>query len=892
MIAAARLLPSGARFFKCALQVNPHHYSDTFRGQAIGGDPDAHARAIVDKAVEIGVSVLAVTDHNDVSGVATFRKAANGRDITVLPGFELATNEGIHVLCIYPPDATEEHLGRFLGELGIRGTKPSATLSDKSFVDILEKVLEQGGITVAAHATTSSGLFDVLKGQSRINAWRNENLLAIQIPGSIDDLPQDFRQIVAGKDPNYIRNHPAGGGQAVAVVNARDIATPDDLADGSATCWIKMSQITIEGLRQAFLDPDSRIRLNSAPEPDEHAELVALSWEGGFLDGAAIHFNQNLNVLVGGRGAGKSTVIESLRYVLDLEPIGEEARKAHQGLVSHVLRSATKISIRVRAHRPARLEYQIERTIPNPPIVRDDQGRILNLRPKDILPRIEVYGQHEIAELTRSPEKLTSLLSRFVERDEQLDRRKASVLRDLEQTRRSLLDVGIELQQIDERMSALPGLEDTLRRFQEAGLEDRLRERSLLVREERVIEAVPERVRVFRECLETIRQALPIDRVFLSAKALEELPGRDILADANQVLERLSGEMQRAVQQIKVALERADEGIDGIRGRWNERKGDVETAYQRILRELQQSAVDGEELIRLRGEIEGLRPLRERRILLQRLESERLDQRRALLTEWEEVKAREFRLLSEATRTVNSKLRGSVQVEVTAAGNREPLFQMLRDEIGGRLTEAIARIREASDYSLPEFVKRCRDGAEAVREKYQVPLVQAGLLASAAPEALMRIEELELPPTTLIQLNTAPTEDPSDWHELDDLSTGQRATAVLLLLLLESDAPLVVDQPEDDLDNRFITDGVVPRMREEKRRRQFIFSTHNANIPVLGDAELILGLTPLGEAAAGRANIQPDHMGSIDASPVRALVEEVLEGGKTAFEIRRLKYGF
>ena len=115
---------------------------------------------------------------------------------------------------------------------------------------------------------------------------------------------------------------------------------------------------------------------------------------------------------------------------------------------------------------------------------------------------------------------------------------------------------------------------------------------------------------------------------------------------------------------------------------------------------------------------------------------------------------------------------------------------------------------------------------------------------------------------------------------------------MLLLLLLKSDAPLVVDQPEDDLDNRFITEGVVPKMREEKRRRQFLFSTHNANIPVLGDAELIIGLTAKGEAETGKAFIKPDHIGSIDAEPVRDLVGDILEGGRDAFETRRLKYGF
>ena len=104
---------------------------------------------------------------------------------------------------------------------------------------------------------------------------------------------------------------------------------------------------------------------------------------------------------------------------------------------------------------------------------------------------------------------------------------------------------------------------------------------------------------------------------------------------------------------------------------------------------------------------------------------------------------------------------------------------------------------------------------------------------------------------------------------------------------------MIVDQPEDDLDNRFITDGVVPRMRDEKRRRQFVFSTHNANIPVLGDAELILGLTASGDADnKGNAVIRPEHVGSIDGRQVRELVEEILEGGKDAFETRRLKYGF
>jgi len=893
-IAKAKLLPAGAVFHRCALQVNPHHYAGTFRGKAARGDADSHAKAIVDKAVEIGVSVLAVTDHNDVNGVPAFRSAAAHHAIHVFPGFELSSSEGVHILCIYPQSTDDERLGRLLGEFGITNTAPSSDLANQGFVAILGRVRGQGGVAIAAHVANDHGLFKVLSGRTRIQAWQAEDLLAIQIPGPVEDLPQDVRQIVENRNADYRRAHAVENGLAVAVVNARDIVKPEDLDDRSATCWLKMSEVGVEGLRQAFLDPGSRIRLNPKQgklEPDEHAELVALAWEGGFLDGAAIQFNPNLNVLVGGRGTGKSTVVESIRTVLALDPVGDDARKAHEGIVRHVLKSGTKVSLLVRAHRPAVREYRIERTIPNPPLVRDDQGEVSNLSPQDVLPRVEVYGQHEISELTKSREKLTRLLDRFVERDESLPRRHGALRRDMEKNRRSLLDTRAELRQIEERLAALPGLEETLERFREAGLEERLREQSLLVREERVLASIPERVAPFRDCLESLKREIPIDRVFLSAKALEDLPGKEILSRANEVFAQLDRDLERVTADLERALQSADQGVAAVRAEWETRKKDVQAAYERILRELQKSRVDGEEFIRLRRQIEELRPLRERQNQVRRVEKEHADRRRALLAEWEDTKAEEFRGLDRAATRVNQKLRDKVEVKVTAAGDREPLFRTLR-EIGGRLSEAIESLARVQALSLPQFVEACRTGTDALSMAYNITPAQAERLARADTEVLMRIEELDLPPTTAIRLNTAAAGDPPAWQALEDLSTGQKATAVLLLLLLESDAPLVVDQPEDDLDNRFITEGVVPRMREEKQRRQFVFSTHNANIPVLGDAELIVGLSASGEAERGRARIAPEHMGAIDSRPVRELVEEILEGGKEAFEMRRRKYGF
>ena len=607
---------AGARFHRCALQVNPHHYAGTFRGQDSSGDAASHAQAIIDKAVELGILLLAITDHNDVSSLPAFRDAAHGSGIHIFPGFELSSSEGVHVLSIYPPETSQEQLGRFLGAFGVTNTSPSSDLANRSFVEILQMVREQGGVTVAAHTTSDQGgLLRVLKGKARIQAWKCDDLLAIQIPGLVKDLPEDILPIVENRNTDYRRSHAAEERLAIAVVNAKDIVKAEDIEDRTATCWIKMSQVSIEGLRQAFLDPGSRIRLNPEEgklEPEEHSEFMGLAWQGGFLDGCEVRFNPNLNVLIGGRGTGKSTMIESIRAVLGLEPVGYEARKAHEGIVRHVLRNGTKIALRVRAHRPAASEYVIERTLPNPPVVKDAGGNVSNLSPLEVVPRIEVFGQHEISELTRNREKLTRLLDRFVERDETLSRRKADLRRELEKSRRSLIDTRGELKRIEEQLASLPGLEETLKRFKEAGLEEKLKEQSLLVREERILASVPERLTAFRECIESLKREVPIDRTFISAKALEDLPGREILGRLNAVFERLDEDLKKVSTSLEAALQHADAGVAAVRGEWGKRKQGVQAAYEKILRELQKSRVDGEEFIRLRRQIEELRPLRER----------------------------------------------------------------------------------------------------------------------------------------------------------------------------------------------------------------------------------------------------------------------------------------
>lgn len=411
--------PSGARFYKCALQVNPFNYVQTHRDGSDFDNEAAYNAAMVESCRENKIEVVAITDHYRVKHNDSLATALHNAGVSVLRGFEAVTKDGVHFLSIFDSDKPWDQVERCIGACGVLDSDTPSPTGVLDATELLEKAREWGCVFVAAHvAHTSGGLLRKLSGQTRVKTWCHPGLRACALPGSIEDAPEELRSILANKNTDYRRD------RAVAVVNASDVSSPDDVRKVCSSCWIKMSQVSVEGLRQAFLDPVSRIRLHSDPMPEAHSELVAVSWQGGFLDGASIHFNENLNVLIGGRGAGKSTVIESIRYVLGLRPLGEEASRAHDGIMKDVLRSGTKISLLVSSHRPAPRCYIVERTVPNPPVVRDENAEVLTLSPLDIIPGIEVYGQHEISELSKSKVKLTHLLRRFVDADDHLDGRR------------------------------------------------------------------------------------------------------------------------------------------------------------------------------------------------------------------------------------------------------------------------------------------------------------------------------------------------------------------------------------------------------------------------------------------------------------------------------------
>ena len=367
---AALNLPNGARFYRCALQVNPFPYLETHKKATPFKSEDEYNKAIIETCLEIGIEVIAVTDHYRVKHSASLVRAARNANLYAFSGFEAVTKDGVHFLCLFDPDK-DEVLERFIGECGIHDTDQPSPTGSKDSIELLECAKTWGAVCIAAHVASEGGLLKKLSGQSRVNVWTNPDLLACALPGPVSDAPDGIRPILENKDAQHKRDC------SPAILNASDVNDPEGLKKDGASCFIKMSTVSVEAFRQAFLDPDSRVRLHSDLKPEPHAEFLAMTWEGGFLRDTAVHFNENLNVLVGGRGTGKSTMIESIRYALGLDPLGEEAQKAHEGVIRHVLQSGTKVSLLVRSHKPSERCYTIERSVPNPPVVKNEVGEVL-----------------------------------------------------------------------------------------------------------------------------------------------------------------------------------------------------------------------------------------------------------------------------------------------------------------------------------------------------------------------------------------------------------------------------------------------------------------------------------------------------------------------------------
>ena len=249
----------------------------------------------------------------------------------------------------------------------------------------------------------------------------------------------------------------------------------------------------------------------------------------------------------------------------------------------------------------------IERTVPHPAVVRKaGDGARLELAPADLLPRPEIFSQHEVSEIAGDAQLRTALLERFRQVDGARVRALEDLVDDLTTNRRSILEIDEEVGRYDERLGALPRIEETLDRYRKAGVEDQLSDQSRLVSERQMLNEADENLEPIAQLIEELEVALPPDAIPKPAKEDGKVAA-DLARDLNQALATRGKEAQRALEAVAKAIEGVEKEVSALEETWQAREGEVNRKLNRTLAKLKREEIDGEEFIhfgaRLRNSI-------------------------------------------------------------------------------------------------------------------------------------------------------------------------------------------------------------------------------------------------------------------------------------------------
>lgn len=866
--------------------MNPSRYLQQYRGQNHGLDEATYNQALVKKCLEHGVRVVGIADHGSVEGLDALRAALTSAGVVVFPGFEIASTEKIHMVCLFAEDTTRDQLNRYLGKLDLTDVEDGVRPSSHGCLELATRIEKLHGFWYAAHITGNNGLLRLNKdGGGLQHIWTNARCVRVaQIPDVASALPDNYRTIVENKNLEYYRDRP------ITVINAKDVAKPEDLDDPHSSSWIKMTRPSFEAFKIAFLDPESRVRLRL--DEAAHSVISELRVHGGYLDGLEARFSDHLNAVIGGRGTGKSTLLECLRYALELSPKGKQAQRLHQDIIKENLgKQAGTIELKVRSAARHGNAFTISRRFGEPPIVRDASGAVSSQAPRDLLPQLEVYGQNEIFELAQDGPSRARLLERFLPADRTLDESREVLRKRLAENADKTAKARNDLDELSALVDRLPKLGEQLKGFQAMGIEAKLEKTPLLARERQLIERANEELAGMQAAVAALGPAGP-DLAFLSDKAVEGLPNAARLVAIRSQLEKLGVMLAEHHTQLEEAIEATTQALAPHVDAWRAAIAATERELEVALGNLPNMAgKSGREVgaayRQLTQEIERIRPQAAKTETLRQLVATLEQERTSLIAALSDLRRDRASALQSAVKSLNARLKGKLQVELFAESDRSRLLAFLTEcRLEGVGEKRLAWLDEASVTPLA-LARSIRLGASKLSQDYGLTPLVADALAKLPHSKVLALEAVELDDKVRIKLNVAHG-SAELYRDLDHLSTGQQCTAVLHLLLLDNLDPLIVDQPEDNLDNAFIAERIVRELRDAKTQRQFLFSTHNANIPVFGDAEWIGVLT----ASENQGRLEPHNQGSIDVANIREQAAEILEGGRVAFMQRKEMYEF
>ncbi|HSR25679.1 MAG TPA: AAA family ATPase, partial [Candidatus Eisenbacteria bacterium] len=547
---------SYSRFHLADLQVHTPADPDHEYGPAWRPEPDpAFAEALIERCRAAGVEVIAVTDHNRLDWYPAIRAAGDRAGVFVFPGLEISVN-GCHLLAIWEASPRGYELGqRFLAALWPPAGSPfdpsghPRVVSKGQVGEVARLAVEHQALVLAPHSTAPrSGLFGPGVCRNSDEVARSGLIAGFDVHGSpgADVLVNPRRQFGDSRPAWFISG---------------DTRRWDGI--GERAVYLKMGERpSLEGLRQAFWVAETRmrfperlrsrwghvrgVRFLADPRP-AWPRLTHLRIEGGFHDGLVLDLAPGLNAIIGGKGTGKSTLIEILRYVLDA---GEPAYKEAASNRKHNFRANAEASVFAADERGD--EYEVRRSGDGgrPLLLRDGQETGLAVRRRV---SVRVFGQRELQTLADRPDMLREFVAGVTrEAWEEVTAPERELLQAIEEQDRALAVLEEDLDRMGEEEQELQDVRDKLRQAEASGVTRWIQESQNLNRASRTVAAMvgwPLRV---GEAAEALEQLLPAPAAADDSPVPEGL-GR-ALADLEETVRRAAAELRGGVARTAAAL--------------------------------------------------------------------------------------------------------------------------------------------------------------------------------------------------------------------------------------------------------------------------------------------------------------------------------------------------
>ena len=928
----------GAHFFRCDFQV--HSPRDRqWAGKACTTDKERaeYAASLIAACREKSLDAIAITDHHDMAFVRYVRQAAaqetnaEGKpmlareQIVVFPGIELTLAVPCQAIMLLDSDFEDNRFAAVLTALAIN---PAADTSKKTAqTERLENIdsLKSLKIKLDEHNWLKGRyiIFPNVSGEGQFSLLRNGMapkykdmpFVGGYLDGSKDRLKQGSINILTGKEA-------AWGNKRIACIQTSDNRREDHADLGEHSSWIKWARPTAEALRQACLAQESRI---SDIEPNLPSIVInSISVQNSvFMGPLELSFNPQYNALIGGRGTGKSTILEYLRWALCDQPpeAGGEDEPDYQarrlrliegtlkpfgatvdvtftvnGVSHHVRRASRNGSVQIKVGndelRPC-TEDEIRTLLP---VQAYSQKQLSNVSVRlDELARfITAPVRTELAQMERQiAEQKEKLRKSFSTRQ-----RRKTIEKDIA---RLSLEIRSYQEQANQIRSSLGGLSEDDRRLLELG--------SHFDHAEQAVQSRKSRLQTIKDQINAVVKGLSSAMSDQSLELSENFPEQTLvdalLADYNTLIK----EIDTALQDVSTRIDQALEGREDSKWfAWDAKLSSYRETYNAALKRSSAHKNRMDQLKALEAKVATLSSevstLNDEFKSYEKAAETYQAERERLLGLRQERDA----LIQKQCDALTEQSAGTIRATVQRYSDAGRFFAALKEKLSGsniRTNKLEQIVRSIIEAKTP--CKACTDilddleslanfdpEAESNDRLPETPfLTSAGASKSDREKMAFKLSPSDWLSLSLTEIKSKPCFEyrsrEGEYIDFSNASSGQQATALLRTLLNQPGPPLLIDQPEEDLDNPVIQE-IVEQVWSAKKCRQIIFVSHNANLVVNGDAELVAWCEyrKAGDQSGGKIAGE----GAIDIPEVREAIKRIMEGGEAAFNLRRAKYGF